>query len=102
MPAGSRAGFMRSGWQSNLRDHAGRHRRQIVRIEQAEQRIGQLGEFVVQPVMHAGGEERHAFEQARDMRIVHRVGREAQPAGDLRVGLGELRRQALDRVSSRS
>ena len=86
------------GLAVELHHHAGRHRRQVVRVEQAEQRVGQFGEFVVQPVMHARGEERHAFEQAGDMRIVHRVGRQAQPAGDLRMRLGELRGQPLDRV----
>ena len=63
-PAGSRT----------ARSHAGRHRRQVMRIQHAEQRVGQFGEFVVQPVMHARGEERHAFQQARDMRVVDRVG----------------------------
>ena len=86
------------GLAVELHHHAGRHGRQVVRIEQAEQGVGQFGEFVVQPVMHAGGEERHAFEQAGDVRIVHRIGRQAQPAGDLRVGVGELGGQALDRV----
>ena len=81
-----------------LRDHAGRHRRQVVRVEQAEQGVGQFGEFVVQPVVHARGQKRHAFQQAGDMGIVHRVGRKAQPAGDLRMGVGELGGQALDRV----
>ena len=48
--------------------------------------------------MHACGEECHAFQQARDMRIVHRVGGKPQPAGDLRMRIAELRGQPLDRV----
>ena len=77
--------------------------REIMRIKHAEQRVGQLGEFVVEPVVHAGGEKRHAFQQPRDMRIVDAFRRQPQPAGDLRVRLGKLGRQPADRgVSSRS
>ena len=68
-----------------------------MRIEQTEQGVGQFREFVVQPVVYAGGEECHAFEQARDVRVVHAVGRETQPAGDLRMRVGELGGQPLDR-----
>ena len=69
-----------------------------MRVEQAQQGIGQLGELVVEPVMHTRRQERDPFEQARDMGVVHRIGREAQAASDLWVGVGELGRQALDRV----
>ena len=68
-----------------------------MRIQHPEQRVGQFGELVVQPVMHAGGEKRHAIEQPRDVRIVDAAGRKPQPAGDLRIGLGELGRQPVDR-----
>ena len=45
-----------------------------MRIEHPKQRVGQLGKFVVEPVMDARREEGHAFEQPRDMRIVVPVG----------------------------
>jgi hypothetical protein len=68
-----------------------------MRIQHPQQRIRQFGELVIQPVMHAGGEKRHAIQQPRHMRIVHATGRQAQPPGDLRIGLGELGRQPVDR-----
>ena len=69
-----------------------------MRIEHAQQRVGEFGEFVVETVLHTSGEEGDAFQQPRDMRVVHRVGRQAQAARDLRMGLGEFRGQAFDRV----
>ena len=81
-----------------LRDHARGDGRQVVRVEQPEQRVGEFGEFVVETVVDAPGEEGHAFQQARDVRVVHRVGGQAQAAGDLRLGLGEFRGQPFDGV----
>ena len=69
-----------------------------MRVEHPEQGVGQFGKFVVEPVMHARGEERHAFEQPRDMRIVHRFRGKPQPAGDLRMRLGELGGQPAQRI----
>ena len=69
-----------------------------MRVQQAKQRVGQLGEFVIEPVMHARREKCRALKQARDVRVVHRVGGKAQPGGDLRVGIGKLGCQTLDRV----
>ena len=98
MPAGRRAGIDHVGLAVELHHHAGRHGRQVVRVEQAEQRVGEFGEFVVEPVMHAAGEEGHAFQQAGDVRVVDRIGRKPQTAGDLRMGIGEFRGQPFDGV----
>ena len=54
-------------------------------------------ELVVQPVVHPCREERDALQQARDVRIVDRIGRQAQPTGDFRVRVGELRGKPAQR-----
>ena len=95
-PRGQAGGKQQLGLAVELHHHAGRHGREVVRVEQAEQGVGELGEFVVEAVLHAAGEEGDAFQQAGDVRVVHRIGREAQAAGDLRVGIGEFRGQAFD------
>ena len=69
-----------------------------MRVQHSEESIGQLGELVIQPVMDPRGEKRDAFQQAGDMRVVHHIGREAQPAGDLRVCRGKLGSQPTQRV----
>ena len=86
------------GLAVELHHHAGRHGRQVVRVEQTEQSVGQFREFVVKPVMHACGEEGHAFQQAGDMRVVDRIGRKPQTAGDPRMRIAELCGKPLDRV----
>ncbi len=97
--AGWQAGRDQQVWLAvELRHHAGGYWREVVWVEQPEQGVRQFRKFIVQPVMYASGEECHAFEQTGDMGVVHRIGRKAQPAGDLRMGVGELRGQALDRV----
>ena len=69
-----------------------------MRIEQTQECVGELGEFVVQPVMYPRGEERDAFQQACDVWIVHSVGRQAKATGDLRMSVGEFGGEALDGV----
>ena len=68
-----------------------------MRIEHAEQRIRQLWELVIQPMLHPGAEEGDAFQQSFDMRIIDRIGGETQAAGDLRMRLGEAGAQAAER-----
>ena len=41
-------------------------------------------------MVNTSGEERDPFEQAGDMRVVHHIGCQAQPAGDLWVREGKL------------
>ena len=48
--------------------------------------------------MYAGREECRALQQARDVRVIDRIGREAQPGSDLRMSVGELGGQALDGI----
>ena len=81
-----------------LHDRRRGHRRQIMRVQHPEQSIGQLGKFVIQPVVYPGGEKRDPFQQASDMRVVHHIGREAKPAGDLRMCRGELTSQPAQRI----
>ena len=81
---------------AELQHRAGGHRRQVMRVEHAEQRVGQLRKLVVQPVMDAGRQEGHAVEQPLHMRVVHRVAGHAQAARDLGVRFGEFLRQLAD------
>ena len=59
-------------------------------VQDPEESVGQLRELVVQPVVNTSGEEGDPFEQTGDVRVVHHIGREAQPAGDLWVRDGKL------------
>jgi hypothetical protein len=61
-----------------------------MRIEDAEQGLGDFGKFVVDFKMNAGGEEGEGFEQALDVRIVALIGFEDEAAGDFRIFLAEL------------
>ena len=64
-----------------LHDGHRRDRRQVVRIEHAEQRVGQLGELVVELVLDAAGEQGERLDQPLDVRVGAAVGLEQQPAG---------------------
>jgi hypothetical protein len=85
------------GLRRELGDGAGGKRGQVMRVQNAQQRVGQLRKFVIQPRLHAGRKKRDAIQQPGDMRVVHRVGTEAQPAGDLRMRLGEFAGETADR-----
>jgi hypothetical protein len=61
-----------------------------MRIEDAEQSLGDLGKLVVDFEMDAGGEEGEGFEEALDVRIVALIGFEDETAGDLGIFLSEL------------
>ena len=73
------------------------HGREIVRVEHREQAIGELGELVVEPVLHARAEKGDAFEQAADVRIVDGILRQPQAAGDLGMAFGEFAGQPAQR-----
>ena len=67
-----------------------------MRIEHLEQRLGDLRELVVDLEVDARREKRERLDQPLDVRILALAALEQQPAGDLRVLLGELRRHPAD------
>jgi hypothetical protein len=69
-----------------------------MRVEDPEQRVGDLGKLVVEPVVHAGGEEGETFEQPSDVRIVDAIRRQPQPPGDLRMRDRKLGGKSPDRI----
>ncbi len=77
--------------ERELHDRHRRHRREVVRVEDVEQRLGDFGELVVDLQVDATGEKRERFDHALDVRILALVVLEQQPPGDLRVLVGELR-----------
>ena len=66
----------------------------IVRIEHAQHGVGDFGEIVVELVARAGVEVGEGLDQPLDVRIFGRIGAQPQPAGDLRMRLGELGAQS--------
>ena len=83
------------------RDRHRGHGGEIVRVEHREQAVGELGELIVEPVLHAGAQKGDAFEQAADMRIVDGILRQPQAAGDLGMAFGEFAGQPAQASSSR-
>ena len=83
--------------QHELDDGHGRNRRQVVRIEDAEHRVGEFGEVVVELVADAGVQKGEGLDQPFHVRVFGRVRRQPQPSGDLRVGLGEFRAQPAEK-----
>ena len=69
-----------------------------MRVQHAQQRIGDLGELVIQPLVGTGGEERHPFHQPGHVRVLDTVRTYPQPACDVRVGFGEFRAEAAERI----
>src|SRR5262249_10236226 len=70
-----------------------RHRRQgplEVRVEHAQQGVGDLRELVVELVPDPRRQEREAFEQPLDVGVVTLVGLQVESTGDLGILLGEL------------
>jgi hypothetical protein len=61
-----------------------------MRVENAEERLSDLGKFVVDFEVDAGGQEGEGFEEALDVRVVAFVGFEDEAAGDFGVFLAEL------------
>ena len=75
---------------AELEDAHRRDRGEVVRIEHREQRLGQLGEIVVELEADARVEQRYALDQPCDMRVLDRVGADAQAARDLGIALREV------------
>ena len=73
-----------------------RHRRQVVGIKNAEQRVGQFGKLIVDLVMHASGEQGERLDQPFHVRVGAAVGLQQQSAGGGRVLLGKLLGQLAD------
>ena len=68
-----------------LRDEHRRRRRQVVRIDDLEQRLCEAREFGVELQLHARGEKRRPFDQPLDVGIVDDVDAvHAEARGDLR------------------
>jgi hypothetical protein len=84
------------GGAVEARDRHRRDRRQVVRVQDADQGIGQLGEVIVQLGADAGVEIGEGLDQPRHERIVRRLAAQPQPAGDRRVRGGELAGQTAD------
>ena len=68
----------------------GRHRAQIVGMQNAEHRLGDFGELVVDLEVDAGGEEGEGFEHTLDMRVFALIGLEHEAGGYLGILGGEL------------
>jgi len=61
-----------------------------MRIEDAEQAVRQLGEFVIELVLDAGREEGESLDQPLHMRIIAASLDEEEPAGRVGILLAEL------------
>ena len=92
--AGGRLGPVGVGRE--LDDGGARHRRQVVRVQGVQQRLGQLRELVVQAQLHAGRQHGERLDQALDVRVLALVGLQQQLPGHGGVAGGELRRQPAD------
>ena len=86
------------GLRLDLKDRCRGDWSKIMGVEHPQQSVGQLGEFVVQPVVNPRGEKGGTLEQSRDVRIIHCIRCKAQPAGDLGVCAGKIRRKTANRV----
>ena len=67
-----------------------------MRIQRLQQRLCDFGEFVVQLVVNAPGQQRERLDHAFDVRVGAAVGLQQQPPGRRRVVAGELLRQLPD------
>ena len=85
----ARSGLVRVGLQ--LRHQHRRRRREVVRVDDFEQRLREARELGVELQLHARGQKPDAFEQPLDVGIGHLQPVHAEPGGDLRELLGELR-----------
>lgn len=78
------------GVDGALYDRHRRHGPEVMRIEDVEHRLGDLGKVVVELVANVRVQECDRLDQPCHHRIVGLVGTEPQPAGNLRVLAGEL------------
>jgi hypothetical protein len=71
-------------------DRAGRKRAQVMRVQHVEQRFREFGIVVVEPLGDARIEQRKRFDHAFGVRVFAHLAADEQPAGDLRIALGEF------------
>jgi hypothetical protein len=69
-----------------------------VRVEHAQQRVGEFRKFVIQPLLYPRGQEGNAFEQTLDMGVVYRAARQPQASRYLRMRIGKLPGQVAQRI----
>src|SRR5581483_5891558 len=69
-----------------------------MREQNIEQALGDLGEFVIEFEVDAGCQQRHAFQQPLDMRILAFVRLQHQARGDFWVFLGEFSAHATQKT----
>ena len=67
-----------------------------MRVQDAEQGVGQFREVVLELGPGAGVEVGERLDEPLDVRVLAGVRAEAQASGDLRVGLGELGPEPAD------
>ena len=84
----ARLGSFGSGCE--LRDQHRRRRRQVVRVDDLEQRLREARELGVELELHARGQKADALEQPLDVRIGDLEAAHAEPRGDLGKLLREL------------
>src|SRR5262249_54753960 len=84
------------GVHLELHDGERGDRGEVVRVEDAEQRLGQLGGLVVELVVQAAGEQGEGLEHALDLRVGAAVGLQQQAARGPRVLAGELQGELPD------
>ena len=84
------------GIDLELDDRHRRNRAQIVGIQDAHQRIGHLGEVVVEALLDPGRQHGERLDQPFDVGILALGRFELEPARDLRVLAGELTGELAD------
>jgi hypothetical protein len=61
-----------------------------VRIQHLEQRLGEFGIVVVEPLGDAAVEQREGLDHALDVRVLAHFSADQEAAGDLRIAFGEV------------
>ena len=89
-------GLVAAGIQLELHDRHRRNRRQIVRIEHAQERVRQLGEFVVDLVAYAPSQQSERFNEPFDVRIGAFIVLKLQTARRAGIALGKIARHLPD------
>ena len=81
---------------AELRHRHGGDGAQVMRIENVEKRLGDLGEFVIDLVMDAPGYQGKGLDEALDVRVLALIGLKGQPPGDLGIARGKFLTQAAN------
>ena len=90
-PGGNHMGTVQIGHRREPDDRHGRDRPQVMRVEHAEQGVGQLGEIVLDLVPQARGQERKRLDQPPDMGVLNRIAGQAQAPRDAGVDFRKRR-----------